>query len=158
MRILKLNENDGYEIRLVKNSLIGLRKCYPNFGNWFDSKVLPNLKNDREIFLAERDGDFKGALILKNGKEKKVCTLYVVEDVRNIGLGNDFIRIATEELQTYKLPITISEDAKNYFFNSNSFNFYQKNKINNMYMDGMDEYIGYIMAHNQDLIFRRNIC
>ena len=50
MNILKLKETDTDKIRLVKKSLIGLRDYYPEFSNWFDSKILPNINKSREIF------------------------------------------------------------------------------------------------------------
>ena len=71
MNILKLKETDTDKIRLVKKSLIGLRDYYPEFSNWFDSKILPNINKSREIFLAYNSNGFGGALITKNDKEKK---------------------------------------------------------------------------------------
>ena len=108
MNILKLKETDTDKIRLVKKSLIGLRDYYPEFSNWFDSKILPNINKSREIFLAYNSNGFGGALITKNDKEKKICTLFVREENRYNRLGSDFLRIASEELETYKLPITVS--------------------------------------------------
>ena len=110
-----------------------------------------NIDKDREVFLALQDGQFSGSLILKNDKsEKKICTLFVRDKDRYNGLGLDFIRIASEELETYKLPITVSEDAIDIFSNSRSFNFYQKEVKPNLYKKGLKEYIGYIMYHDKD--------
>lgn len=69
---------------------------------------------------------------------------------RHKNLGLDFLRIASEELETYKLPITISDEAKSYFFNSNSFNFQTKYVKENLYAKNMKEYIGYILYHDED--------
>ena len=156
--IVKLTEMDASELRLVEKSLIGLRKCYPQFGSWYESKVLPNLKdNTRRIFLASDINGFSGAMILKSTPtEKKVCTLYVRDDARLRHIGVDLVRIATEELETYTLPITVSEEAKDWFFNNSNFNFYTKQKVDNCYIDGQNEYFGYIMCHNFDNELRRN--
>ena len=151
--IIKLKETSFDDIILVKRSLMNLRKCYPQFSEWYDSKILPNLDNDtRRIFLATNNGEFSGALILKRtDEEKKVCTLFVNEKKnRHKNLGLDFLRIASEELETYKLPITISDEAKSYFFNSNSFNFQTKYVKENLYAKNMKEYIGYILYHDED--------
>lgn len=114
-RIIRLTVNDSDKIRLVKNSLLSLRTCYPGFKKWFDKNVALNLDKDRYN-----------------------------------GLGLDFIRIASEELETYKLPITINEDAIDVFSNARSFNFYQKEIKPNLYKKGLTEYIGYIMYHDKD--------
>ena len=141
-----------HSILILKRSLINLRTCYPQFSEWYDSKILPNLNNNsRRIFLATNNGEFSGALILKKThEEKKICTLFVNEKNRHRNLGLDFLRIASEELETYKLPITISDEAKSYFFNSNSFNFQTKDIKENLYAENMKEYIGYILYHNED--------
>ena len=150
-RIIRLTSNDSDKIWLVKNSLLSLRTCYPGFKKWFDKNVALNLDRDREVFLALQDGQFSGSLILKNDKsEKKICTLFVRDKDRYNSIGLDFIRIASEELETYKLPITISEDTIDVFSNARSFNFYQKEIKPNLYKKGMNEYIGYIMYHDKD--------
>lgn len=156
--IVQLNENSGNDLVLVRKSLIGLRNCYPEFGKWFDTKILPHLHDkSREIFLATQWGEFSGALILKNTEqEKKVCTLFINEENRFHHLGSDFLRIASEELETYKLPITVSDEAKDWFFNNRNFNFYTKEKQQDLYSEGMAEYLGYIMYHNPDNILRKN--
>lgn len=158
--IIKLKETSFDDIRLVKRSLMNLRKCYPQFSEWYDSKILPNLNNDaRRIFLATNNGEFSGALILKRtDEEKKVCTLFVNEKNRHKNLGLDFLRIASEELETYKLPITISDEAKSYFFNSNSFNFQTKDVKESLYTENMKEYIGYILYHDEDKCLKNKYC
>ena len=136
MNILKLKETDTDKIRLVKKSLIGLRDYYPEFSNWFDFKILPNINKSREIFLAHNSNGFGGALITKNDKEKKICTLFVREENRYNRLGSDFLRIASEELETYKLPITVSKDVINVFTNASGFNFLQR-KLKAIYIKKM---------------------
>ena len=135
MNIVKLKETDTDKIRLVKTSLIGLRDYYPEFSNWFDSKILPNINKSR--------------------KENKICTLFVREENRYNRLGSDFLRIASEELETYKLPITVSKDVINVFTNANGFNFFTEKIENSLYKKDVDEYIGYILFHNPDLELKR---
>ena len=150
--IIKLNENSSSDLILVRKSLIGLRRCYPEFGKWYDDKVIPNLKdNSRRVFLATQYGEFSGALILKKTEdEKKVCTLFINEQNRFHHIGSDFLRIASEELETYKLPITVSDEAKDWFFNNKNFNFYTKETCDGLYNEDTTEYLGYIMYHNPD--------
>ena len=147
-KLVKLN-SESPDIILVKDALASLRKCYPGFAEWYNSKIVPNLNKDREVFLATKFGDFAGTMILKSSKEKKkICTLF--STVNNEHIGLDFLRIATEELETYKLPITISDEALDYFVNNNHFNFYEKDVKSGLYKTGISEHIGYIMFRDQD--------
>ena len=140
--IIQLKYDDTSELELVRKSLIGLRQCYPEFNDWYNTKVVPKLKTGtRKIFLATHDLEFSGALILKDdGKEKKVCTLFVNP---------------SEELETYKLPITISDEARPFFYNNLGFNFYTKEVKPDMYKEGVNEYLGYILWHNPDKELRK---
>lgn len=150
--IILLRENDASEIRLMKRSLIGLRDCYPNFENWFDSKIVPNINSGkRKLFLATQNSEFAGALILKSDlNEKKICTCFVNPKYRSNHLGLDFIRIASEELETYKLAISVSDEAKSFFMNNLNFNFYTTKLCENHYKENMNEYFGYIMFKDPD--------
>ena len=74
-----IKEAKGQDLKIVGKNLSSLRSCYPGFNEWYDSKVIPKVASgERKVFLAENDGNFCGALILKNTeKEKKICTLFV---------------------------------------------------------------------------------
>ena len=156
--IIRLKYDDTSELELVRKSLIGLRQCYPEFNDWYNTKVVPKLKTGtRKVFLATHDLEFSGALILKDdGNEKKVCTLFVNPKNRFRHIGSDFLRIASEELETYKLPITISDEAKPFFYNNLGFNFYTKEIKPDMYKEGVNEYLGYILWHNPDKELRKS--
>lgn len=141
--IVKLKNSDTDKIILTRKALVGLRDYYPGFEEWYNSKIIPNIGKDRNIILATNNGEFSGALILKNNSEKKICTLFINPKNRHKNLSLDFLRIASEELQTYKMPISFNEKVKDYFFENNNFNFYTQDVIGK-------EYFGYIMYHNPD--------
>lgn len=151
-----IKEAKGQDLKLVGKNLSSLRSCYPGFNEWYDSKVIPKVASgERKVFLAENDGNFCGALILKNTeKEKKICTLFVTEDSRFQNIGGDFLRIASDTLKTNKLPITVSDEAKKDFFNNKSFNFFVESEEPNKYKHGMTEYVGYIMYHESNEALR----
>ena len=151
--IMVLNEDDDDKLRLMKKSLIGLRNYYPGFEKWFDNKIIPNINSSRKVILATNNGEFSGVLILKPS-EKKICTLFVNENNRHKNLGLDFLRIASEELETYKMFISFNDDVKNFFLNNDYFNFYTKH-ISDKYLKNSNEYEGYIMYRNPDKELRR---
>lgn len=144
MLIKQIKEKD--ELINVRDSLSNLRDYYEGFNKWFDSKILP-LKG-RFVFAAFNNDEFAGALILKKEMDNcKVCTLYVRERNRFNHIGGDFLRIARDTLQTNKLPISISDEVKEEFFNSKYFNFVCEEERASAYKNGVTEYFGYLTFH-----------
>lgn len=144
MLIKQIKEKN--ELINVRDSLNNLRNYYEGFKEWFDSKILP-LKN-RFVFAAFDNDEFAGALILKKELDScKVCTLYVREKNRFNHIGGDFLRIAHDTLQTNKLPISISDEVKEEFFNSRNFNFVCEEERTGIYKEGVTEYFGYLTFH-----------
>lgn len=144
MLIRQIKERN--ELINVRDSLNSLRNYYEDFNKWFDSKILP-LK-DRFVFAAFDGDEFAGALILKKGIDDcKVCTLYIREKNRFNHIGGDFLRIAHDTLQTDKLPISISDEVKEEFFNSKYFNFVCEKEKTSAYKEGVTEYFGYLTFH-----------
>lgn len=129
----------------VRDSLNSLRNYYDNFNDWFDRKVL---SGHRFVFVAYDKGNFAGCLILKKDEnEKKICTLFVREENRFDHIGGDFLQIAYDTLQTDKLPISISDEVKEEFFNSRNFNFVCEKEKQSAYKENVTEYFGYIRFH-----------
>lgn len=144
MLIKQIKEKN--ELINVRDSLNNLRNYYEGFKEWFDSKILP-LKG-RFVFAAFDNDEFAGALILKKELDScKVCTLYVREKNRFNHIGGDFLRIAHDTLQTNKLPISISDEVKEEFFNSRNFNFVCEEERVSAYKNGVTEYFGYLTFH-----------
>lgn len=133
------------DLIFVKDSLNSLRNYYSNFNEWFDKKVL---SGHRFVFVAYDKENFAGCLILKKDEnEKKICTLFVREENRFDHIGGDFLQIAYDTLQTEKLPISISDEVKEEFFNSRNFNFVCEKEKQSFYKENVTEYFGYIRFH-----------
>lgn len=98
-------------IEKLYDELFMLEEEYPEFKNWFFDKVVPEtLSGQRRIFVACCDEVTAGIIIVKNTDEKKICTLRVMPDFRNMGIGQALTRCAIEYLQTEHPLITVSED------------------------------------------------
>ncbi len=133
------------DLIFVRDSLNDLRNYYNNFNDWFDKKVL---SGNRFVFVAYDKENFAGCLILKKDEnEKKICTLFVREENRFDHIGGDFLQIAYDTLQTDKLPISISDEVKEEFFNSRNFNFVCEKEKQSAYKENVTEYFGYIRFH-----------
>lgn len=107
------------------NDLKDLVSSYPNFEEWFDTIVRPEVdcaEGKREIIIALSEVEenpkaiLTGIAILKNtDKQKKICTFRIHENYRNQGIGSELFEQCFEYLGTRKPVISISEDKINMF-------------------------------------------
>ena len=116
--IIKLSEIYPLELKNIFSNFIKEKKLlYPKFEEWFNKILIENLNfpNKREIFFCINKEklliNICGIMILKNYKEeKKICTLYILENFRNKKIGSQMIKKSFEYLRTNKPFITISEE------------------------------------------------
>ena len=143
---IKKITNADFKIDSIFSELSFLRTEYPDFYTWFYDKVVSGLSdNSRKIFLASTPlsfGKVNGVLILKNTlSEKKICTLYVDDDSRRNGIGQKFMDVAFNELNTDKPLITVSDNRlKDFDRLLNKFNFESGDALPDYYADNHTEY------------------
>lgn len=143
--IKKITDVD-FKIDSIFSELSFLRTEYPNFYTWYYGKVLSGLSdNSREIFLASTPfsfGKVNGVLILKDTEcEKKICTLYVDKESRMNGIGQKFMEVAFNELNTDKPLITVSDSRlKDFDKLLNKFKFESVDALPDYYADNHTEY------------------
>lgn len=87
---------------------------YPKYKSWFYTKQLPetlDLTSGRDIIFAQtEDYGFCGTAFIKQDEnEKKICTLFVDESKRELGIGTKLVEKSMEILNTTKPMITIAE-------------------------------------------------
>lgn len=84
---------------------------YPNHFKWYWTKALPRVLNGTgEIIICIVNNNVAGVTILKkNGRERKICTLYVVEDYRKKHIATNMLEYAFKYLETTKPLITIAD-------------------------------------------------
>ncbi len=72
----------------VYAAIVDLDQLYPDFGNWFWNKVVPEIGNSRRIFTEWSDGQLAGVVIAKaEGDERKLCTVWIAPNFKKQGLG-----------------------------------------------------------------------
>lgn len=100
-------------IQAVQLDVTFLRASYPNFDEWFFSKVIPGLLNgERTVILEQRESRVVGLLILKhNEDERKLCTLRVRPEYESRGVGIKLFEKAFETLETSEPLLSVSEIA-----------------------------------------------
>lgn len=98
--------------REVFNNISHLEEAYPNFADWFFSKVTSGLVNGtRSLIIELRDGKMAGVSILKDTlTEKKICTISVADEFKAKGLGYRMFEKSMRQLNTDKPLATVSED------------------------------------------------
>ncbi len=65
-------------LRRIKKYEDLISTYYPNYREWFQTKMLPGILQGTRAIIAIEDSDEVVALIsLKKEEERKICTLYV---------------------------------------------------------------------------------
>jgi len=122
-------------------SLKDAKKYYPHFETWYKDKVVPDLLNlDRELILEERDKRIVGISIIKES-EKKLCTLRIIDEFQNRGIGLKLFEKTFKKLDTTKPFLTVSEEklvefAKIFKY----YGFILTSVHNDLYRNGKKEY------------------
>jgi ribosomal protein S18 acetylase RimI-like enzyme len=93
-----------------------LKQDYPKHREWFFEKHLPGVGKDREVLFVRVYNNVYGVAFLKNTTdEKKICTFYIAEHGRNMGVGRAMMRETLNYLQT-NTPIITMPGHKVRFF------------------------------------------
>ena len=148
--IIKLSKVYPLELKNIFYNFIKEKKLlYPKFEEWFNKILIENYNfpNKREIFICINKEkklliNICVIMILKKYKEeKKIYTLYVLENFRNKKIGSQMIKKSFEYLGTNKPFITIPEEEYlNFKPLLNKFNFIETKRIKGYYRKDKIEY------------------
>lgn len=123
-----------------------LELLYPGFGSWFHTKVIPGLRDgSRKIFFrtSRIDKDLLAIAIAKRTQEeRKLCTLWVTPEARNLGLAAICAEEAFSWLGTKK-PLFTVPDLRIEGFKTllNHWGFEQTQAIDDVYRRNSREYV-----------------
>lgn len=126
------------------NLLNDIEIFYPNFKIWFSTKVIPGLVNNtREILTEYRNGQLVGIAIIKRTKEEqKICTIKVIPEYQNRGIGIKLFKKSLLSLNTDKPLVTVPEERFNEFHKIFTHFGFKLNEIKkDYYRKGKKEYI-----------------
>lgn len=84
---------------------------YPNYFNWYWTKMVPAILNGtREILVCIIDKKIAGVVLLKNEEgEAKICALLILEEYQNMNVDGALLKKAFSFLGTTKPLITIAQ-------------------------------------------------
>jgi ribosomal protein S18 acetylase RimI-like enzyme len=127
----------------IYETIAQLKEDYPEFYSWYYTKVRDGILNgNREIIFSVAQDRIAGVAILKKDqKEKKICTLRVFTQFQHNGIGKKLVLESFDFLNTYKPLITVSSD-RDYQFQRlfNYFGFRKSLELPNYYSYGKKEF------------------
>ena len=129
---------------VVYSELKSAELYYPDFKNWYYSKVVPDLLlKNRSLLVEKRQNNIAGIAIIKNTiQEKKLCTLKIIDQYQNRGIGLKLFEKTFEELETTKPYLTVSEEKMVEFKKIfNYYNFELTSVKKDLYRAGKVEFI-----------------
>lgn len=95
---MEIKQDDVY---LLYHYLKEAKAYYPNFDIWYYTNVVPSINNrSKQIITISENNVIKGISIVKLQDEKKLCTLKVMDNYQNKGIG---IRLFEKALRFSKL-------------------------------------------------------
>ena len=108
----RIKKIDSYQLILDDIKIL-----YPNFRFWYSNKVIPGLiDGSREILTEYRDNKLIGIAIIKNTQEeKKICTIKILPQYQNRGIGIKLFKKALYSLNTDKPFVTVLVERFNEF-------------------------------------------
>lgn len=134
-----INDKDMFDelSNEIYNLTSFLGKTYINYKKWFyDKQINGCLEGKGNIFFIKNENNnIVAAFCVKNDlDEKKICTLYVDSNYRNMGYGSILFDKCFEYLGTNKPLITINKKHLSYFkYIINKYDFNLTNIIDNEY-------------------------
>ena len=98
----------------LRNTLKDVEPLYPNFGAWLNFKFRRSLSSgERNIVLATDGTNILGlSLLKKNMDESKICTFYVPEIYRDMGIGKKLMCKSLSVLDSSDSFITVSDERQ----------------------------------------------
>lgn len=120
-----------------------ISKLYPDFNDWYWNKVVPGIiiGNDK-IILAEKNSEIIGVSIIKNGDEKKLRALRIIDKYQSQGYGMYLIDESLRQLNTDKPLVSVAEEMINEYSRAfiNRYNFNMTHVYKDLYRKGHLEY------------------
>lgn len=112
---LKCNSEEFMDLATRIYMMMGfICEDYPKLKEWYFTKQLPAIIDDERNILFTRNPENSNEIISmaclkKNSEEQKICTLYVSDKCRGLGIGTSIIEESMKWLGTTKPFITLAD-------------------------------------------------
>lgn len=122
---------------------IHLNGTYPGYKEWFYDKQIKGCltPNRNIIFVKNEEGKIIALSCLKkDDEEKKICTLFVSDEYRKLGLGSLLLEESMKFLETTKPLVSFTEDKLPMFEKIvTKYNWELTEIVDGIYNDGIRE-------------------
>lgn len=100
------------DFKSLKHLLQPVSPMYPNFDAWLNFTFRRSLTSGkRKIVTAYYGSELAGIALLKSDlSERKICTFYISESFRELGIGQKLLDVAIDTLDSSDSFITVSEE------------------------------------------------
>lgn len=123
---------------------IHLNGTYPGYKEWFYDKQIKGCltPNRNIIFIKNEEGKIIALSCLKKDEEeKKICTLFVSDEYRKLGLGSLLFEESMKFLETTKPLVSFAEDKLPMFEKMiTKYNWELTEIVDGIYNDGIREF------------------
>ena len=113
---LKTISNEDFIMLATKIYMITdfICKDYPKYKEWYFTKQLPAIAGEKRNILFVRNPEnqeeiISMACLKKDEEEQKICTLYVSDKCRGLGIGTAIVEESMKWLGTTKPLITLAD-------------------------------------------------
>jgi len=135
-------EEFDFYFETIYQTISQLKEDYPDFNNWYYKKVRDGIiDGSREIIFTVAWNYIAGVAILKKEKrEKKICTLRVFDNFQRNGIGKKLVIESFDYLHTEEPLITVPSLKEHQFQKMfNFFGFKKRDELSNYYSFGKKE-------------------
>lgn len=131
----------------LRSTLAPVSQLYPNFSSWLNFKFIRNIQyGERKAIVAHDGNRILGVSLLKlTPNEKKICTLFVNENVRcvhsDMKIGSNLMERSLQLLNYDDVLITVCSEKNEELtplLNKNSF--VKVKVVQDLYNEGSSEY------------------
>lgn len=130
-RIARLTPSDAHSksdhLRTFRNLVVSNEQMYPGIDRWFDTKVVPGVKNRERVAFVGYVGEKPVvSAVVKRGVHTKFCHLKISDELQDAHLGEAFFSMMALEVRNKagEIHFTLPEglwERKRAFFNSFGF-------------------------------------
>lgn len=103
---------DSCDRSLLLKDLSDVSPLYPDFEGWLTFKFLGNLSSGKRKLLIAHDGNraFGYSLLKQDSQESKICTFFILEEYRSLGLGQNLMAQSLQILDSSETFITVADE------------------------------------------------
>jgi predicted transcriptional regulator/N-acetylglutamate synthase-like GNAT family acetyltransferase len=127
VRLVKEIESKKYSYNNLKKLIEECEDLYPGIDIWFNKKVKTGLRHgERTALVVYHTNKPIAAAVLKKGEDAKLCSMRILPDEQNKGLGSLMLTLIAAEIRnhTYRIHFTIPKQLwieKHSFFEEYGF-------------------------------------